>query len=221
MRAMIFGSFFALTHVMAAMHAAAQNPDAATTYNVSVAKCELCTSSACTTSKIIRDGVQTFDIASVGIGQTIGQYASTINLPVGETFSHLRVTLNRTIPISGTVAVAGLGNCGTDETNNSANATTGGVGILGGGGTTQNLFVPNTGVFAGQPTAADYANSGISIVDATTFTFTTALASPLTVGLTPPTFNISFSTATSLQAFNNGGACSMFPAVPLITVTLQ
>jgi hypothetical protein len=218
-RAMAVGA--ALMAISLATEADAQTSGRANIYNVTVEQCELCSDANCTSSSVIRSGNQTFDIASAGIGQTIGQYASTTGLPFGTTFTHLRVTVNRTIAISGTIAVAGLGNCATNSANASSNATTAGVGTLGGAATTQQLFVPNVGAIGGNPTAAQYSNLGISIVDADSFTFTTALTSPVTVGTKPPAFNIGFSTANALQAFNNGGACGMLPAPPVITATLQ
>jgi len=95
------------------------------------------------------------------------------------------------------------------------------VGIVGGGGSAQNLVVPNTGVFGGQPTAGQFAAQGITLVDNNTFTFLRALPSPITIGAPPPPIDVSFSTAQALGAFNNGGACGMFPQPPSATMTVK
>lgn len=218
----IFSFLTAALVLFAVSHSAsAQTSGRANTYNVTVEKCELCTDANCTSSAVIREGAQSFDIAAADVGASIGQYASTAGLPIGSTFTHLRVTVNRTIGISGTITVAGLGNCATNSADGSSNATSAGVGSLGGAETTQQLFVPNVGAIGGNPTQAQFDNLGIAILDASNFTFTTQLTSTVVVGETPPNFNIGFSTAQALQAFNNGGACAMLPAPPTITATLQ
>ena len=83
-------------------------------YKVTVKKVELCQDSACATSTTVGDSSKVFDIASKSAGADVGSYASTSGLPLGTTFTHLRVTIDRTMTIQGTVEMASPGDCVTD-----------------------------------------------------------------------------------------------------------
>jgi hypothetical protein len=92
---------------------AASGEGAATEYTVTMKKVELCEDSACATSTTVGDSSKRVDIASVSAGADIGSYAATTGLPLGTTFSHLRVTVSRTFQVTGSVT-AGSTACVTD-----------------------------------------------------------------------------------------------------------
>lgn len=206
-----------------ATRASAQVSGNATTYIVSVTKIELCSSIACASPTVVGSGSKNFNIADATVGGAIGSYASTAGLPVGRTFTHIRSTMSRTIQISGDAGSPGgvPGNCVTDGT---AGATTGGaVHAPGGGPAVSNLVVPNVNAIGGAaPTAAQYAAQGITLVDATSFRFLTALAKSITVTDSPPNIDIAFQTANAVGAINNGAnICEMFPQPPTVSITIK
>ncbi len=92
---------------------AATREGVATEYIVQMEKLELCEDSACATSSTVGDSKMKVNIASVSAGADIGTYAATTGLPLGTTFSHLRVTVSRTFTVTGTVT-AGSTDCVTD-----------------------------------------------------------------------------------------------------------
>ena len=75
-------------------------------------KVELCSDSTCTTPITVGERDMAADIAAAEAGATVGNYAPTSGIPSG-TYTHLRVTMNRTFTVTGTVAVGG-GTCATD-----------------------------------------------------------------------------------------------------------
>lgn len=203
--------------------AMAQVSGNATVYIVSVTKIELCSSVACSNPVILGSGTKNFDIASITAGTAVGAYANTNGLPSGRTFSHIRSTLSRTMQIAGNAGSPGgvAGDCITDGT---AGAITGGaVHAPAQPQATSNLVVPNLLAIGGAaPTAGQFAAQGISLIDATSFQFLTALTSPVTVGDTPPNIDIAFQTQNAVGAVNNGAnICEMFPQPPVVTITVN
>ena len=85
---------------------------AATEYEVTMKKVELCSDATCTTPTTVGERDMAADIAAAEAGATVGNYAPTSGIPSG-TYTHLRVTMNRTFTVTGTVAVGG-GTCATD-----------------------------------------------------------------------------------------------------------
>lgn len=208
----------------------AQTTGPATRYDVQVQQVELCTGNGggngCDNPFVVGTGNKTFDIASASVGAQVGSYASTAGIPVGVTYSHVRVTLSRTFTIVGTVTgvtgVGGTGNCrtgGTDATG--FTATTGGTGLnTAGTATAQLLNVPNANAFgAGIPTFP----SSFKVTDNDPImTMTIALTAPFTAALNQPTINVSFNTQTAVGASNDGtGGCRMFPQPPSVSITVQ
>ena len=76
-------------------------------YEVTMNKVELCTSSACSSPTTVASGSQAVNIASLSAGAEAGAFGSTAGLPIGTTFTHIRVTLNRAFTIEGEVNVSG------------------------------------------------------------------------------------------------------------------
>ena len=71
----------------------------AAVYKVTMKKVELCTASTsvtdCQNSIVIGSGEQEVDIASVGAGSAAAAFGDPALLPLGETYTHMRVTVDR------------------------------------------------------------------------------------------------------------------------------
>ena len=85
----------------------------ATEYEITMKKVELCSDATCTTPIIVGERDMAADIAAADAGATVGNYASTAGIPSG-TYSHIRITISRTIQITGTVVISGSSSCFTD-----------------------------------------------------------------------------------------------------------
>ena len=78
-------------------------------YSVTMKKMELCTGygnsnawdTSCSGPFVLAEKDLTFDVASVGVGAAIATYADTSGLPIGTTYTHARVTLNKDFTIKG------------------------------------------------------------------------------------------------------------------------
>ena len=195
----------------------------ATTYVVSVTSIELCSSAACSSPAVVGSGAKDFDIASAAVGGAIGAYASTGGLPKGRTFTHIRATMSRTIRVSGNAgSPPGVtGDCITDGT--AGSATAGATITPGQAAAASNLVVPDVLSIGGvAPTAAEYAAQGLTLVDAASMRFVAALASPVTIGETPPSIDIAFQTRNAVGAANNGAnLCLVFPQPPVSSITFN
>lgn len=201
----------------------------ATTYEITITKIEICESSACASPLTIGSSSKEFNIASASVGAQIGTYAPLNTIPKGTTATHIRVTMSRAIDIAGTVqgipnggGVAGTYNCGTDSTDTTSTITTGGVGVVGGNGTSaQTLYVPDELAIGGAPAAGTYAAAGITLISATEMRMLQSLGKTVTMGDIPPVIDIAFYTEDALQAENNGSnGCLMLPGVPTVEITI-
>jgi len=85
----------------------------ATEYEITMKKVELCSDATCTTPITVGEIDMAADIAAADAGATVGNYASTSGIPSG-TYSHIRITISRTIQITGTVVISGSSSCFTD-----------------------------------------------------------------------------------------------------------
>lgn len=205
----------------------------ATQYQVTVKKVELCTSSnstgACNGALSIGSGNKAFDIASVSAGAQAGSYANLNQLPIGQTFTHIRVTIDSAIIITGS---------GTDETNVSCStkaAGGGGVhtastGITPAAAASATLYVPAYGTYNGGPVLvqADFNPAGQSgIIDRpsdsdVTITYPLAGGSFTPVQNKVPTVTVKFDTQSAVGFLNGGpGACFTFPEPPVVTISIQ
>ena len=92
---------------------AATATGAATEYEITMKKVELCSDATCTTPITVGERDMAADIAAADAGATVGNYASTSGIPAG-TYSHIRITISRTIQITGTVVISGSSSCFTD-----------------------------------------------------------------------------------------------------------
>jgi len=85
----------------------------ATEYEITMKKVELCSDASCTTPFTVGETDLAADIAAADAGATVGSYASTSGIPPG-TYTHIRITISRTIQITGTVVISGSSSCFTD-----------------------------------------------------------------------------------------------------------
>ena len=90
---------------------AATGNGVATKYDVTTTKMELCTGPpssetdvSCSGAVVLGEGNKIFDIASVAVGAEIGSYVGSSGLPIGTTFTHMKVTFLRKVTITGVVS---------------------------------------------------------------------------------------------------------------------
>ncbi len=225
--------FFIITIIFLLFNKAySANPDKgeATTYNITMQKVELCQDSTCSTSYTVGNNSKTVNIASASAGADIGSYAPTTGLPMGQTYSHLRVTLSRSFTISGSVTTDN-GVCYTDGDTSSATDN------LHVGTTTASSVAETTIWLADADTynAANGAGGGANIPIAyTSPTYASTmslsgnsalmiyeLAAPYTVGFKTPVIKVTFNVSEALGAFRTGGGvCTLWPEEPMVTISI-
>ena len=83
---------------------AASGTGEATQYRVTMKKVELCSDSTCTTPILVGERDMQADIAAAEAGATVGNFTSTAGIP-GGTYTHIRITISRSIQITGSVVV--------------------------------------------------------------------------------------------------------------------
>ena len=205
---------------------AATGEGVATEYIVQMEKLELCEDSACATSSTVGDSKMKVNIASVRAGADIGTYAATTGLPLGTTFSHLRVTVSRTFTVTGTVT-AGSTDCVTDggTDNTATNLLDAGTGTA----VSTTMYLVNAATYDasdGSTGGSDLPMSYSSPTYATSMTVSgdTAvmiyeLTSAYTVGMRAPTIKVIFNTNTALGADDN--ACVMWLQEPYCQITIN
>ena len=217
---------FALTILFFNKSYAATGEGVASEYLVTMKKLELCEDSACAASTTVGDSSMPVDIASVSAGADIGSYAATTGLPLGTTYTHLRVTVSRTFVVTGTVT-AGSTDCVTDGGTDSTATSLLDAGT--GTAVSTSMYLVNAATYDasdGSTGGADLPMSYSSPTYATSMTVSgdTAvmiykLTSPYTVGLRAPTIKVIFNTDTALGADDN--ACVMWLQEPYCQITIQ
>ena len=223
---------------------------AATVYKVIMKKAELCTGSTgvtnCDGAVVFGNETKTMDIAAVDAGATAAEYGSSALFPLGQTYTHLRVTIDRKFTVKGTAT--------TDTSSYTCNTLA-----------TASVNWPTSEAvdrFTYQPaiakdatlaemnaylmndsykncTAADCASSSDATVDYSTPTYATymeshtadteathiliyKLTTPYTVAMTPPVITMSFGTQDALQARKVGtNLCSIDAMEPIFTVSIK
>ena len=189
-------------------------------------KLELCEDSACATSTTVGDSSMPVDIASVSAGAAVGTYAATTGLPLGTTFSHLRVTVSRTFQVTGSVT-AGSTDCVTDGgTDNTATQL---LDAGTGSATSTTMYLVNAATYDasdGSTGGSDITISYGSPTYATTMTISGEsmimiykLTSSFTVGMRAPTIKVIFNTNTALGADDT--ACIMWLQEPYCQITIN
>ena len=227
---------------------------AASVYKITMKKLEICTASTgvtnCDGAVIIGTGTKVIDIAAVDAGAVAGSYGNAALLPLGTTYTHMRVTILRKFTVKTSAAIDTTGTpdaCVTQQATDSA---------YGGGGEStrkfthaitvaddgtvaeMNLYLTNDSysvclnancgsTAAGtndysSPTYATYME-GHDADTGTEHIMIFALTAPYTVTMIPPTIDISFGTQEAIGATDPGGGsrCMMLAFEPVCTITIK
>ena len=224
---------------------------AASVYKVTMKKLELCTASTgvtvCTGAVVLGEGAKVVDIAAADAGAVAGTYGNAALLPLGETYTHMRVTILRKFTVKTSAAIDTGGTPDACVTQAATTALYGGTEASrkfthaitvadDGTAAEMNLYLTNdsykicTNATCGatsnstndytSPTYATYMESH----DADTGTehvMIYALTSPYTVALIPPTIDISFGTAEAIGAADVDARCLMLAFEPVCTITIK
>ena len=106
----IIAKFLLLVFVTNSYSASATG--APTVYKVIMKKVELCTAStgvtSCEGAIVIGETEKTVDIASVDAGLAAATFGDPALLPLGETYTHMRVTIDRKMTIKADITVPGV-----------------------------------------------------------------------------------------------------------------
>ena len=212
---------------------AASTTGAADVYKVTMKKVELCTAStsvtSCENAIVIGETDKTVDIASTDAGSAAASYGDPALLPLGETYTHMRVTIDRKFTIQADLTVAGVDDKCTTTAALSGSAYPGGslsgnekydrLPIVADGGTAAeaDLYLKNDQM----KTCTNAACSALSAANDITYqqgvvsTFQSQhadgstsddhvmvyeLTSPYTVALIAPIIDISFGTSEAVTA---------------------
>jgi len=225
---------------------------AASVYKVTMKKLELCTASTgvtvCTGAVVLGEGAKVVDIASADAGAVAGSYGNAALLPLGVTYTHMRVTILRKFTVKTSAAIDTGGTPDACVTQAATTALYGGTEASrkfthaitvadDGTAAEMNLYLTNDSYLV--CTNADCsANNGGSTNDYTSPTYATymeshdadtgtehvmiyALTSPYTVSMKPPTVDISFGTQEAIGAVNVGSRCLMIAFEPVCTITIK
>ena len=206
-----------------------------TKYVTSMKKFELCTSSACTTTTLLGEKNQDFDIASATAGADVGSYISSFALEVGTTYTHVRATIGTTFTVAGYITDDNTNSisqdyCVTVASPSTASSHTSPAIQAGSNSTTtadMSWTVPNrldadNGSFYGDLDAS-YTTNGITKTNgASTFTWIGALSSSYTPTATSaPKFTMKFDVANKLgEAGDGSGNCGIYMLPPAVTISL-
>ena len=211
----------------------ASTTGAATVYKVTMKKVELCTAStgvsSCENAVIIGDTSKEVNIVDAAEGAAAANYGDPALLPLGTTYSHMRVTIDRKFIIKADLAVEGVdtGNCATtaalsgsaeadlylknDQMKTCTNAACSAV-------STANTVTYQQGVVSTfQSQHADESSSDDHVL-------VYELTTPYTVALISPIIDISFGTQKAVKATevaDGAEACYFEPMEPIVTVTIK
>ena len=226
---------------------------AASVYKVTMTKLEMCTASTgvtnCEGAVVIGSGAKTIDIAAVDAGAAAGSYGDVALLPLGTTYTHMRVTILRKFTVKTSTAIDTGGtpdNCVTQAATDTlygdteaARKFTHAITVADDGTAAEmNIYLTNdsylicTNATCGATAAAtnDYSSPTYATYmethDADTDTehvMIFALTSPYTVTMIPPTVTISFGTQEAIGATDpgSGSRCMMIAFEPVCTITIK
>ena len=226
---------------------------AASVYKVTMQKLELCTASTgvtvCTGAVVIGEGAKVVDIASVDAGAVAGSYGKATLLPLGVTYTHVRVTILRKFTIQTAAAIdtggtpdACVTQAATDTLYGDTEAArkfTHAITLADDGTAAEmNTYLQNDSYLV--CTNATCSETAAGTNDYTSPTYATymeshdadtgtehvmifALTSPYTVALIPPIIDISFGTQEAIGAVDpaSGSVCMMIAFEPVCTITIK
>ena len=246
-------SFFILIGFTVSALASATGP--AAVYKVTMRKVELCTSSTsvtnCENSVVIGTGDKVVDIAAVGEGAVAAAYGDPALLPLGVTYTHMRVTVDRKFVIKSGSVLDPAGDAegcvtratsdtlygGTEAarkyTHNISHADDKAIGDA----QEMNIYLvndsytqcENANCSSNSAATNDYSSPSKSLFQSTHDADTSddhmlvyQLTSPYTVALISPTIDISFGTSEALGAFTAAnGQCAFNAGEPVVTITIK
>ena len=228
---------------------------APTVYKVIMKKVELCTAStgvtSCEGAIVIGETEKTVDIASVDAGLAAATFGDPALLPLGETYTHMRVTIDRKMTIKADITVPGVTAPCRTTTALSDSAYPGGLSgtekydttpVVADDGTAAeaDVYMKNDQMetcenaacsSTSDPNTVEYDQGiGSSTHQSTHAEGDTSddhilvytLATPYTVALISPTVDISFGTQNAIKASEVGTDLCMFePQEPIVTITIK
>jgi len=251
-----FFAFIVLVKLLFVLFIASSNAatvkGAASVYKITMTKLEMCTASTgvtnCDGAVVIGSGTQVIDIAAVDAGAVAGSYGDVALLPLGTTYTHMRVTVLRKFTVKTAAAIntaaapdACVTQAATDTlyggSGESARKFTHAITVADDGTAAEmNLYLTNdsfticTNATCGttssstndysSPTYATYME-GHDADTGTEHIMIFALTSPYTVTMIPPTVTISFGTQEAIGASNVGSRCMMIAFEPVCTITIK
>lgn len=220
-------------------------------YKITMRKVELCTGStgvnSCTGAVVVGSGDKVIDIASVDAGVSAASYGDPASLPLGETYTHMRVTIDRkfTVKSDGTIS-GGSNTCATRSTSDSsyendiATDKYTHAPVVAASSTPQEMDVYLINKTYTRCNLADCSNrtgsqtrtyaqgSGSSTYQSTHASGSSdehvlvyELTSPFTVALIAPTIDIAFGTKNSISANDVGALCMIDAQEPIVTITIK
>ena len=228
---------------------------APTVYKVIMKKVELCTAStgvtSCEGAIVIGETEKTVDIASVDAGLAAATFGDPALLPLGETYTHMRVTIDRKMTIKADITVPGVTAPCRTTTALSDSAYPGGLSgtekydttpVVADDGTAAeaDVYMKNDQMetcenaacsSTSDPNTVEYDQGiGSSTHQSTHAEGDTSddhilvytLATPYTVALISPTVDISFGTQNAIKASEVGTDLCMFePQEPIVTISIK
>ena len=195
-------------------------------------KVELCENATCSgTPYVLGTKSMAADIASASAGADVSSYAPTTGIPAGITYTHLRVTLDRTFNVIASISV-GAKTCRTDGGDN-AGATQLTLGTNGGTAVTEAMYLVNAGSYGAGDGARDgdvgssdldydYSSpsSAVSMtVSGDDAVMIYALTASYKKTLRAPVIRIKFGTTTAIGVEDT--ACAMWINEPSVSIALQ
>ena len=227
---------------------------AADVYKVTMRKVELCTGStgvsSCDDAVVIGTGDKEVDIASVSAGAAAASYGEPALLPLGETYTHMRVTIDRKFTIKNSTAIA----AGENATACRTIASTDGMYVTDEAtdkythkpvvANNQTAAEMNVYLVNDQYTRCNLANcsnktddQSISYAQGTgsskhqtqhadgstddDHVMIYELTSPYTVALIAPKIDISFGTSAAVSAQEVNELCQIWAEEPVVTITIE
>ena len=224
-------------------------------YKVTMKKVELCSSSNginnCGNAIVIGTGNKVVDIASVSAGLTAANYGNPALLPLGETYTHMRVTIDRKFVVQSGSVLDPDGDAEGCVTRTATDALYGGTEAARkythnishadekalSDAQEMNIYLTNDSYT--QCKTDDCSSNGADTNDYTSPTYAKfqsthdndtsddhimvyTLSSPYTVELTSPTIDISFGTSNALGVFTAAnGQCAFYAGEPAVTITIK
>ena len=228
---------------------------AAAMYKVTMRKVELCTASTgitnCDGAVVVGSGDKVVDIASVGAAAAAASYGNAALLPLGTTYTHMRVTIDRKFIIKSGEVIDPAGaadGCVTRTTADSNYATDEATdkythkpvvadGKAIGDAQEMNIYMENDSyklcddaTCSGTSDSTNDYSSPTYITYQETHSSDTSddhimvykLTSPYTVALISPVIDISFGTQDAVGAFTvSSTLCGIYSAEPQVTITIK